>query len=56
MLLNNRYLIQDSIGKGMMATMYRGTDTQTDQVIAVKMLRDTYSRNPKFVRLFTKRS
>jgi serine/threonine protein kinase len=52
MLLNNRYLIQDSIGKGMMATIYRGTDTHTDQVIAVKVLRDTYSADPKFVKLF----
>jgi eukaryotic-like serine/threonine-protein kinase len=52
MLLNNRYLIQDSIGRGHLATTYRGVDTHADQVIAVKVLRDTYSADPKFVKLF----
>ncbi len=52
MLLNNRYLLQDSIGRGNLATIYRGIDTHTDQVVAIKVLRETYSADPKFVRRF----
>ena len=52
MLLNNRYLIQDSFGRGLMATIYRGIDTLTDQIVAIKVLRETYSTDPKFVKLF----
>jgi serine/threonine protein kinase len=52
MLLNNRYLIQDSIGRGLMATIYRGIDIHTDQFVAIKVLRETYSTDPKFVKRF----
>jgi serine/threonine protein kinase len=52
MLLNMRYLIQSTIGRGHLATIYRGIDTHTDQVIAVKVLRDTYSKDPRFIQLF----
>lgn len=52
MLLNNRYLTQDPIGRGGLATIYLGIDTHTNQVVAIKMLREVYSTDPKFVTRF----
>lgn len=52
MLLNNRYLIQDPIGRGGLATIYRSTDTHTNQVVAIKVLRECYSTDQKFVTRF----
>lgn len=54
MLLNNRYLLQDHIGRGLLATIYRGVDTHTNQVVAIKALREVYITDPKFVRRFQK--
>jgi len=52
MLLNNRYLIQSQTVHGHMAIMHRGIDTYTDQVVVIKVLRETYSVDPKLVRRF----
>jgi eukaryotic-like serine/threonine-protein kinase len=52
MLLNNRYLLQEPIGRGGTSTIYRGTDTDTDQVVAIKVLREVFSVDPKFVARF----
>jgi serine/threonine protein kinase len=37
-VLNNRYTITARIGKGAMGTVYRATDTQTGQEVAVKVI------------------
>jgi serine/threonine protein kinase len=52
MLLNNRYLIEEPIGRGGMATIYLGLDIHTDRVVAIKILREAYSTDPKFVKRF----
>jgi serine/threonine protein kinase len=52
MLLNNRYQLQEPIGRGGMSTVYRGWDISMDRVVAVKVLREVYSTDPKFVRRF----
>jgi eukaryotic-like serine/threonine-protein kinase len=52
MLLNERYQVQEPIGRGLMAVIYRGIDTYTNQVVAIKLLRETYSTDPKFVKRF----
>ncbi len=52
MLLNNRYQLLKPIGRGLMTIIYRGIDTHSDQVVAIKVLRDTYSTDPKFVKRF----
>ncbi len=44
MFLGNRYQVQDPIGRGLMAIIYRGIDTQTDQAVAVKILKEVYIR------------
>ena len=51
-ILGGRYQIQDPIGRGGIATIYRGLDTHMDLVVAVKVLRDVYSTDPKFVTHF----
>ncbi len=38
MLLNNRYELQDILGRGGFATTYRALDTQTNQCCAIKCL------------------
>ncbi len=51
-LFGDRYQIQDPIGRGGMATIYRGRDLRTDRVVAIKVLREIYSIDPKFVARF----
>ncbi len=51
-VLGERYQIQDPIGRGGMATIYRGRDMRMDRVIAIKLLREVYSTDPKFVTRF----
>jgi serine/threonine protein kinase len=51
-VLGDRYLLQSRIGSGGMATIYRARDLQMDRVVAVKVLREVYSADPKFVARF----
>jgi serine/threonine protein kinase len=50
--LGDRYLLQDPIGRGGMATIYRGRDLHMDRVVAIKVLREVSSTDPKFVTRF----
>ena len=38
-VLGERYQLQDPIGRGGMATIYRGRDMRMDRIVAIKMLR-----------------
>jgi serine/threonine protein kinase len=51
-VLGNRYLLHSRIGSGGMATIYRARDLQIDRDVAVKVLREVYSTDPKFVTRF----
>ncbi len=51
-VLGDRYQLQDPIGRGGMATIYRAQDLRMDRTVAVKVLREVYSTDPKFVRRF----
>ncbi len=51
-VLGERYQLQDPIGRGGMATIYRGRDLRMDRVVAIKVLREVYSTDPKFVQRF----
>ena len=53
-VLGDRYQLQEPIGRGGLATIYRGRDTHMERVVAVKVLREVYSPDPKFVRRFQK--
>ncbi len=51
-VLGERYELKDPIGRGGMATIYRGHDTRMDRTVAIKVLREVYSTDPKFVTRF----
>ncbi len=51
-VLGDRYQLQEPIGRGGMATIYRGHDKRMERVVAIKVLRDIYSTDPKFVTRF----
>ncbi len=51
-VMSDRYQLQDPIGRGGMATIYRGRDLHMDRVVAIKVLREVYNTNPKFVARF----
>src|SRR5260370_8923272 len=51
-LFGDRYQLQDPIGRDGMSTTYRGRDLRTDRVEAIKVLRDIYSTDAKFVARF----
>ena len=50
--LGDRYEMGDPIGRGGMATIYRARDTRMGRMVAVKILREMYSSDPKFVLRF----
>src|SRR5437763_9557577 len=51
-VLGERYQLQEPIGRGGMATIYRGRDLRMDRTVAIKVLREVYSSDPKFVTRF----
>ena len=51
-VMGDRYQLQEPIGRGGMATIYRGYDKRMERVVAIKVLRDIYSTDPKFVTRF----
>jgi len=55
-VLGDRYQLQEPIGRGGMATIYRGRDTRMDRTIAIKVLREVYSTDPKFVTRFQRQA
>ncbi len=51
-VLGERYQLQEPIGRGGMATIHRARDLRMDRIVAVKVLREVYSTDPKFVTRF----
>ena len=52
-LISGRYRLGELIGRGGMATIYRAADEHMmDRPVAVKVLREVYSSDPKFVTRF----
>jgi len=47
-LLNDRYQLLEALGKGGMAFVYRARDLMLERYVAVKVLREDYSRDPAF--------
>ena len=47
-LLNKRYQLENYVEKGGMATVYRGRDLMLERDVAIKVLREDYSRDPAF--------
>ncbi len=51
-LPGGRYQLQGLIGRGIMATIYRGWDIRMNRVVAIKVLREVYNTSRKFVKRF----
>lgn len=47
-LLNDRYQLDELLGKGGMAMVYRGRDLMLERDVAIKILREDYSKDPAF--------
>ena len=54
--LDGRYEIQDVIGVGGMAVVYKAYDNIDDRIVAVKILKDEYLANEEFRRRFKNES
>ena len=51
-ILNNRYKILELAGTGGMAKVYKATDLNTGEVVAIKTLKSEYNDDLEFVRRF----
>src|SRR4030043_1557253 len=47
-LLNNRYELEKTLGSGGMAVVYRAIDRMLERPVAIKVLREDYSRDAAF--------
>ena len=51
-LFNQRYQIQEKLGSGGTAIVYKGQDTLLNRMVTIKILREEYASNDEFVRRF----
>ena len=51
-VLGGRYTVQDKIGIGGMATVYRGLDTVLGRTVAIKTMLPQYANDPSFAARF----
>ena len=51
-LLDNRYEIVEMIGVGGMAVVYKALDHRLNRLVAVKVLKDEFTKNEEFHRRF----
>ncbi len=51
-VLDDRYQLEDVIGEGGMAVVYRALDTRMDRYVAVKMMREELAADEEFKRRF----
>jgi len=54
--LDGRYEIQEIIGVGGMAVVYKARDNVEDRIVAIKILKDEFVSNEEFVRRFKNES
>jgi serine/threonine-protein kinase len=55
-ILVNRYRLDELIGSGGMADVYRATDTLDSKIVAVKILKQEFSQKSEFLRRFRNES
>lgn len=53
-ILGSKYAIHSIVGKGGMAIVYKGENIETNEVVAIKMLKEEYLENTEFVAMFEK--
>ena len=54
--IDGRYEIQEIIGVGGMAVVYKARDNQEDKIVAVKILKEEFTSNEEFLRRFKNES
>ena len=54
--LDGRYEIQDVIGVGGMAVVYKAYDNVDDRMVAIKILKEEFTGNEEFLRRFKNES
>ena len=54
--LDGRYEIQEIIGVGGMAVVYKAFDNQENRIVAIKILKDEFTSNQEFIRRFKNES
>ena len=54
-LLNNRYQLENRLGGGGMAVVYRARDLMLERTVAVKVLREDYSNDPASASAFDRK-
>ena len=54
--LDGRYEIQEILGIGGMAVVYKAYDNVDDRIVAVKILKDEFTGNDEFLRRFKNES
>lgn len=54
--LDGRYEIQEIIGVGGMAVVYKARDNMEDRIVAIKILKDEFVSNEEFIRRFKNES
>lgn len=47
-IISRRFRVEDIIGRGGMAIVYRAFDLKTHQTVAVKVLREEYAEDPEY--------
>lgn len=47
-ILNNRYQLEERLGTGGMAVVYRARDLMLERPVAIKVLRENFSNDPSF--------
>jgi beta-lactam-binding protein with PASTA domain len=52
--LDARYLVEEPLAQGGMATVYRGVDTRLSRPVAIKVMNPAFSLDPGFVARFTR--
>ena len=54
--IDGRYEIQEIIGVGGMAVVYKAFDNQENRIVAIKILKEEFISNEEFVRRFKNES
>ncbi|MHB9109913.1 MAG: Stk1 family PASTA domain-containing Ser/Thr kinase [Armatimonadota bacterium] len=51
-ILNDRYALESKVGEGGMAVTYRARDLLLNRIVAIKMMREQFTSDPKFIERF----
>ncbi len=52
-VVNERYRIEETIGKGGMAVVYKASDIKLDRAVTLKVLKSEYIENEEFIKRFS---